>query len=201
VHRLIAIVLVTLLPAGGAPAAAAPSAPAAYEVEVVVFENRLPDLEGGELWTWSSKKTPAPTDAVAPPAPAGGSELANTVATLQNDPRYRVLLHQRWVQPAEAKAATKPVVVQAPDREVDGILLFYVNRFLHVELSLGFQPPRGVLGSEPAAEPTGALYRINEQRRVKSQEIHYFDHPKFGALVRIVPAASGAISALPATNP
>lgn len=196
-HRFIAVVLVVLSAAVGAHAAA-PS-PTAFEVEVVVFETRLPDLEAGELWTLSTKKPADAPEAIAPPAvAAGGSELSAAVTALQNDQRFRVLTHQRWVQPAEAKAATKPVLVRSGDREVDGTLLFYVNRFLHVELNLGFQPPRGVLGSSaPVAEPNGALYRINEQRRIKSQEVHYFDHPKFGVLVRVAPASAGAIAATP----
>jgi hypothetical protein len=32
------------------------------------------------------------------------------------------------------------------------------------------------------------VYRLNERRRVKLSETHYFDHPKFGALVRVSPA-------------
>jgi len=29
--------------------------------------------------------------------------------------------------------------------------------------------------------------RITEQRRVKLKELHYFDHPLFGVIVRVVP--------------
>lgn len=193
-QRLLVSVALALSPLLAAYAAA-PST-GVYEVEVLVFESRLPDLEAGELWTFS-KKTATPVDAVAPPALNGGnSELSTVAATLQNDPRYRVIAHQRWVQPAEARTATKPVVVRSSDNEVDGTLLFYMNRFLHVELALGFQPPK-TLGSSPATEPNGALYRINEQRRIKSQDINYFDHPKFGALVRVAPAGPGAIAGTP----
>jgi len=33
-------------------------------------------------------------------------------------------------------------------------------------------------------------YRLTEARRVKSSETYYFDHPKFGALVRVSPVKS-----------
>jgi hypothetical protein len=33
----------------------------------------------------------------------------------------------------------------------------------------------------------GQIYRIVEQRRIKTKIVHYFDNPKFGALVRIAP--------------
>jgi hypothetical protein len=35
------------------------------------------------------------------------------------------------------------------------------------------------------------VYRLNESRRIKVSETHYFDHPKFGALVRVSPARAG----------
>jgi len=28
---------------------------------------------------------------------------------------------------------------------------------------------------------------MNEQRRIKSLELNYFDHPRFGVLARVVP--------------
>lgn len=195
-HRTIAIVALALLPVLAAQAATAPASPSVYEVEVVVFESRMPELEGSELWTWSNgKKTAAePAAVAAPPMLAGSSELSAAVTALQSDPRYRVLIHQRWVQAAEAKTASKPVLVRSNEREIDGTVLFYMNRFLHLELDLGFQTPRSSAIAAP--EPSTPPYRINEQRRVKSQELHYFDHPKFGALVRIVPA-SPAVAASP----
>lgn len=195
---LLAIVVTVLLPAFGVGAAAIPSSTGAYEVEVIVFENRLPDLEAGELWTWTqtSKRRANGSEPITPPAiTPGASELAAAVAALQNDNRYRVLTHQRWVQPAEAKTMTKPILVRDAGGELEGTVLFYMNRFLHVELNLGFQPPDA--GPNPIAGSAPSLYRINEQRRVKGQEVHYFDHPKFGVLVRLAPAGPGAIAATP----
>lgn len=36
------------------------------------------------------------------------------------------------------------------------------------------------------AEPRFQRYRLRESRRVRTDELHYFDHPKFGAIVRVV---------------
>lgn len=183
------LVLLILAPSGAA-FAAAPTTPSTYEVEVLVFENRLPDLDGNEQWGAPRGTTQEATDAIVLGTVPTVSDLAAVAAALQNDPRYRLLTHRRWVQAADNKPASAPVLMRTDNREIDGHVRFYMSRFLHVEVNLAFQPQVAVLGG---IEPTPAPYRLSEQRRVKSQELHYFDHPKFGALVRITPATAAAL--------
>ena len=100
-----------------APVAALHAAPAAtnlYEIEVVVFENRLSGLEGGELWAREREK-PASTGKDKPvsageTSPANSS-LSATAAALENSGRHHVLAHLRWRQSAEAKSVSKPVKI------------------------------------------------------------------------------------------
>jgi hypothetical protein len=41
----------------------------------------------------------------------------------------------------------------------------------------------------PAAGGTAArsAYRLSERRRIRSGELHYFDHPRFGVIARVTP--------------
>lgn len=177
----------------GTVSAAAPTTPGTYEIEVLVFENRLPDLDGGEQWgTGRATTAQEAADAVNLATTPAGSDLAGIAAALQNDGRYRLLTHRRWVQAADNKAASNAVVLQTDNREIDGHVRFYMSRFLHVELNVAFQPQVAALGG---TEAVPAPYRLAEQRRIKSQELNYFDHPKFGALVRVVPATAAALGA------
>lgn len=160
-----------------------------YEVEVLVFENRLPELENAELWTSPADKIGASetSDAVktAEKAPVD-SALSTAAANLESSGRHRVLTHLLWRQTVEAKSASKPVQIASGGGELDGALRFYLSRFLLVDLNLNLRET-GTAGavSEPGKEvPT---FRLNEHRRVKIAEVHYFDHPKFGALVRVTP--------------
>ncbi len=175
-----------------------------YEIEVVVFENKLPELVGGEQWT---PGRPAPIagleDAIEPgdapeTVPAAGGSLTPAVAALGRDPNYRILAHKLWVQTAEAKNDTTPVRIRGKiPGELDGAIKFYVSRFLHLEVDLFFRdenaPPAiaaadpGAAGAVPANEQ---FYELSETRRVKSKEVHYFDHPRFGAVVRISPLSN-----------
>jgi hypothetical protein len=66
----------------------------------------------------------------------------------------------------------------------------YLSRYLHLDLNLNYAE-KPADGGSPGADTGVIAYRINEQRRVKSQETHYFDHPKFGALIRLTPLTTG----------
>jgi hypothetical protein len=152
-------------------------------VEVLIFENRLPALEGGELWTHDEERTPKPdfSEAVSIgesfPAEAGLKSAADTLA---RDGGYKIVLHRRWRQAAEEKSATKPVRLRDAEGQLDGALRFYTSRFLLVDLDVMLKETGGA-----ASELT---YRLSEHRRVKTQETYYFDHPKLGVLLRVTAA-------------
>ncbi len=166
---------------------AAENTPNVYEVEVMVFDNRVPELEDGELWTSSSDKSvnAEMSDVVKIAEKATTDATLATAATaLENSGRHHVLAHLTWRQTVEAKSASKPVQITGAAGELDGALRFYLSRFLLVDLNLNLRETNAV-GNEPGKEIP--VYRLNEHRRVKIAEIHYFDHPKFGALVRVAP--------------
>jgi len=186
--RLIALLSSLLLPALlPLPAAAADGdKPSRYDIEVLVFENRLPELAGDELVGRdpAALRKKALENAALPAPGAGESYLQPGVAKLlEADGHYRVLAHAHWQQTLEPnpKTPVKPVRIAAADpNELDGSVRFIMSRFLHLDVTLLFQPA-------PADNTAPMTYTINEQRRIKSQETHYFDHPRFGVLVRVLP--------------
>jgi hypothetical protein len=167
-----------------APAMAAPATPTIFDIEVLVFENQLPDLENGELWTREPGKPAVDAGEVTAAAetPAADAALFGAAAALSKDGHYRVLAHQHWQQPAEARSETRAVRVQVAN-VLDGTFKFYLARFLYLDVNLALQD------SATAGKPEALTYRLNEHRRVKIQETHYFDHPKFGVLVRVTQLA------------
>ncbi|MDF1629736.1 MAG: CsiV family protein [Alcanivoracaceae bacterium] len=64
-------------------------------------------------------------------------------------------------------------------RELQGALRFHLSRYLHIEPILWF-------GSD-TAEGQRVWVKIDQNRRMRSEELHYLDHPLFGLLVRITP--------------
>ncbi len=63
--------------------------------------------------------------------------------------------------------------------EMRGTLLLHVSRYLHVEPDLW-------LTDQDARD---RLYhvQIDQSRRMRSEELHYLDHPKFGLLIQVNP--------------
>lgn len=163
-----------------------------YDIEVLVFENRLPDLIGDELLG----KDPATLrrrtldNAIAAEPSTAESYLRPVVAdALQRDGHYRLLGYAHWQQEfaPETKTPVRPVQIAAIDPahagEFDGAVRFTMTRFLHLDVNVLFREPA-------AGDAAPMVYQINEQRRIKSQETNYFDHPRFGVLVRVMPLES-----------
>ncbi|SFD03925.1 Peptidoglycan-binding protein, CsiV [Thiohalospira halophila DSM 15071] len=89
-------------------------------------------------------------------------------------------------------------VVGPPAPVVDGTLRLVVSRYLHAEVDLLYRDPSpdaetrtyrrpGLLTPEGAERQLPAGFRLQTSRRMRSGEIHYIDHPRFGVLVFVNP--------------
>ncbi len=77
---------------------------------------------------------------------------------------------------------------------LEGTLTVSVNRYLHLEADLLYDSgaprrPGGLLGifSAFAPEPAPHRFRLQQKRRMRSGELHYFDHPRFGLIALVTP--------------
>lgn len=159
-----------------------------YEIEAVVFENRLPELVGDELLARGPAKTQnrGLENAIVPEKRIEGDSFLQPTITslLEKDGHYRVLAYLRWVQTVDAKSIAKPIrVTSINPGELEGTIRFFMSRHLHLDVNLVLRETVAAAGSEPATN----MYQINEQRKIKTQETHYFDHPRLGVLVRVMP--------------
>ena len=158
-----------------------------YEIEAVVFENRLPELVGDELLSRDSAqaKIRGLETAILPEKIEGDSFLQPAITkSLEQDGHYRVLAYLRWVQTVDAKSVAKPMRVTSTNPgELEGTIRFFMSRHLHLDVNLLLRETVAAAGSDPATN----VYQISEQRKIKTQETHYFDHPRLGVLVRVIP--------------
>lgn len=170
--RLAALVL-TLATVGSVQAADV------YLVEVLVFENSAE----GPATEHFPVDARVPPESNAPPAAAvryTGAGLKALAASLAGNKNYRVLVSNGWQQPVADRGAAPAVPVSTPGagrffEAIGGTLRLYeVSPLLFVEVNLEYQPVTD-----------GAAYHLREKRRLKLNELHYFDHPRFGALVRV----------------
>jgi hypothetical protein len=125
-------------------------------------------------------------------------QLNTEYRKLTNLAAYRPLLHAGWVQPGLPEDQAKPVdLMSLGVVNPRGNVRVYLSRFLHVSLDLSYQD--GAASNAAAAPPGNELreiaiaprYRLVTERQTRSGELHYFDHPAFGVLVKITPVPTG----------
>lgn len=195
-----------------APSLTLAAPPKQYLIELIVFQNTTVDPSSEEQWATEYALNPerlALADIPKATLP-NDSRLSGAAAGL-NKAGYRTLATAVWVQgPFDAQTSV-PNRVKVGDSAqggvwLDGLARFYVSRFLHLELELVFSdgttttvpdPNFKAAPMEPGVEPPTAplltkplLFVIKEQRRIKTLENYYFDHPRFGVIARVTPVAA-----------
>lgn len=147
-----------------APPAAPPTPWQQLEAATEQFEEAL----GASSYRWQSADT---------------LRLVAESRRIAAQPSLRVLHHGGWIQPVPLRDAPRPQLVQFGSRtgaqfEIEGTLTVTVGRYLHLAATLWLAD---------SASADGGYFAIDETRRMRSGELHYFDHPRFGMLARIDP--------------
>lgn len=195
------LLIVLLLNAAATLGATESEAPPWYDVEVVVFKNNTPPAAGNEIWpvdpgypdlAQALELVPIPQTSPLPGDSQPFQQLGDSNLTLQPaahrltaSPDYAPLLHLAWRQPVSAQADA-PAVHIATDAAagempaLDGAIRVSRSRFLHVDVDVLFREAAEAGEAAPS-------FRLQQSRRIKSGEVHYFDHPFFGLLVKLTP--------------
>jgi len=139
--------------------------------------------------------------------PADAFVLRSDARRLERSGQGRILFHGRWLQAVPPREAAVPVLVAGGIgfdgvSELMGSAAVTVGRYLHFQVELNYTAPE--LGAEPAVlvmqgngaselanpslPPRGYMTMV-QSRRMRSEELHYLDHPKLGVIVRIDPVA------------
>ena len=156
-----------------------------YQVELVVFEQLNPASD--EAWPVMPPGDAAgvsPQTASKKIQPAKKELLSGVAERLRNSANYRVLSHQSWQQSALSKRASIPVTVDG--ERLTGQIRVFKSAYLHSELDLWLQDGGRRSAGDDAFQ--GPRYpNLKESRRLRSKEVHYFDHPRFGAILQLIP--------------
>ena len=121
-------------------------------------------------------------------------QLTNQYRVLNRLQAYHPLVHGGWVQLGLPDNEALPVDLGVLGvRNPIGTIRLSLTRFLHVKLDLSYvdaQPAPTALApaQESLAElPLPTRYHLTAERTTRSGELHYFDHPAFGVLIKITP--------------
>ena len=106
--------------------------------------------------------------------------LHDLVRRLENSGEFEVLQQLAWQQPVPERGNPQPIYVNLSNGELQGHMAVTLGRFLHTQATLWLRPTP----TEPTSDLAGYA-RLDQSQRMRSGELHYFDHPLFGLLVRI----------------
>lgn len=170
-----------------------------FKIEIIIFETLA--LRG-----WSEEYWPMDIDLIDTEKAiafesleASENMLTEQAAKMTREKGYQILLHQAWLVEAKPEEQATPLLLNVtPETEfksaVDGYLTFYKSRYPHVIANLELErriPTR--IREEFALQqkleledlPDYMRFQLNESRKIKSGQLHYLDHPIFGALIQI----------------
>jgi hypothetical protein len=191
---LLATALVLAVLAGNAPAQT--PTPRVYNVEIIVFRN----LSGtGGVEDWTARPVARGPDRPESPVtgrfvqslPASAFKLGTVAARLRNSSNYQPIAHFAWQQTASSWGSRAGFTIAKLAGNVpglSGIIYLESGQLLHLGMALEYStsnPPAGL-----SAAP-GTPFMLSESRRVKVDELQYYDHPAFGLVALVTPANRG----------
>ncbi|OGT71761.1 MAG: hypothetical protein A2W76_09795 [Gammaproteobacteria bacterium RIFCSPLOWO2_12_47_11] len=187
---------------------------AAYQVEIIIFEHLFHDAEGevshvGLKIPDLSNTVQLSSDTIGHDAafrllPSSMYKLGGVYSELRSSREYKPILHLAWQQPQLTQSRSKYVHIRKADGiaqqdesddalvKLDGVIRIRSSQFLHAdvdlfyfinELSESFISANA--GTLDSSQIQAEFVELNETRRMKLNELHYFDHPVFGMLVRV----------------
>lgn len=140
-----------------------------------------------------SIQTPRPTFRVLR---ADELELRAARQRLGRDDAYTPLAHGGWIVPAYPPDQAVPIDISMLGTvNPVGTVKLHLSRFLHVTVDLVYRAPPVPGYLQAATVDAGRLselelparYALRAQRRVRSGEVNYLDHPAIGVLVVVRP--------------
>ncbi len=185
-----------------------------YQIEVVIFETKSGrKLNAGGLYFPKSEKSLTLNTQAALSSGFAIIEndltLSDNANSMASSGRYTVLRHFAWRQPGLDEDAAVPIRIalgqentvylpedlssyehfipassnpsasnnrEATTFTVNGTIKVRLGRFLHMDAKLVFTDME-----------TGQGFRLSQNRKMRSRELHYIDNPRFGILTRILP--------------
>ncbi|HEY4731873.1 MAG TPA: CsiV family protein [Gammaproteobacteria bacterium] len=85
----------------------------------------------------------------------------------------------------------------APLNVIDGTIKIALGKYLHMDMDLLYRTKAAardevdIFGFRKE-EDSPSVFRMQQSRRVRSGEVHYFDHPAFGVIAIMTPSSTAA---------
>lgn len=153
-----------------------------YDIEIIVFEDTTGRYLNSERWP--APQTLASDNVQTKRSRNATKRLSGVTKKLNASDRYNVLVHKAWRERALDAKSAKAMPIESSANSgshIEGTVKVVLGRFLHFYANLDYH--------RSASNIAGVLpeYKISSHRRMRSQELHYIDHPLVGILVKATP--------------
>jgi hypothetical protein len=169
--------------------------PPVYDVEIIIFRNNAKS-DAGEQWTTPASGDLSPArvfsqDEFTELSPAQ-YQLDAVRGGLRNSSGYTVLFHRAWRQVGYDAAHAVPYPIHSLAENgrdsIEGSVTLVRERYLHLDVDVALttagRAAPALYSDGPGSSPA---FRLQEKRRMRSRELHYFDHPRFGMIAMVTP--------------
>lgn len=163
-----------------------------YDVQVLVFSHITPQTIQSQLWPAVSPQNPTPsTTEMTSPA----FDLAHEKKALQRNPAYKILLDAHWQKTwrGENESITIPLVGGNHQSQLQGTMTITLGHYFDVNTKLILTEPTPLLqrlasnGFFNHWNQPYFNFQLSENRRMRSNELNYLNHPLMGVLIKIIP--------------
>ena len=203
--KLVALLSVAAFALVGTASAQQSAVLTSYDVELVIFRTTsakaTPEdwqMEAGaadQHLAVTSEDAQGTETVVAPPPPtttptmtfpalaSGKFKLTSLADSLKRSRNYQPLAHFGWTQPGFPRGEPHYMSIDGllpAGTGLSGQIALSRGRYLHLTLELAYDSP----------EEGGGRMVLRQTRRMRSNERHYIDHPKFGVIAIITPSAA-----------
>jgi len=118
--------------------------------------------------------------------------LRREAERLNRHKSYRLLFHRAWRQPMPVREQALPVLISTESdtmlhARVEGHLSLGKSKFMHLHGSIWLSERTSVGPEEQQPNMPVSYLELAVEEQVRSNVLHYFDHPEFGMLVQIRP--------------
>lgn len=153
-----------------------------HSVEYIVFENTSHAGKTPEPWTKNALQIPS--NAINLNSSQNKSfkalkssqlRLHDVAKRLEKLSAYIPIAHGGWAQHLTDRQL-KPVTIvqQSGANQLEGTITFHRKKYLHLDINL-----------QLTEQDLPTNYRLQATRRIKADDVHYFDHPRFAVLALV----------------
>ena len=163
-----------------------------YDVQVLIFSRITPKALQSQQWPVVSDVN-STTTVDEPQHPA--FDLAREKKALQKNPEYTILLDSHWQESWNGENATITIPLSSSNNQskLHGSMNITLGHYFDVDTKLLLSEPTPLLQK---LTPSGFFnhwnqpyfnFQLSENRRMRSNELNYLEHPLLGVLIKIIP--------------